>query len=165
MAFILAFSITLCHDISSEDMMTSIDYNPPQVLVDSPRVARVLDDEIQIQTERMRQPVTLQEEIEVETEEITNVYYSSGDFQYTGVLYWNGWRWTWYSQRVLPGDGLNIPGRHVDDNGYICDGDGYICLASSTLDYGTIVDTPFGKSGKVYDSGCDSDVLDVYVDW
>ena len=71
-------------------MMTSIDYNPPQVLVDSPRVARVLDDEIQIQTERMRQPVTLQEEIEVETEEITNVYYSSGDFQYTGVLYWNG---------------------------------------------------------------------------
>ena len=117
----------------------------------------------------MRQLATLQEEEEEEEEEeieeTASVYYSSGDFQYAGVLYWNGWRWTWYSQRVLPGGGLNIPGRHVDDNGYVCDSDGYICLASSTLDYGTIVNTPFGKSGKVYDSGCDSDVLDVYVDW
>lgn len=71
-------------------MMTSIDYSTPQVLVDSPRVARVLDDEIQIQTERMRQPATLQEEEEIEIEETASVYYSSGDFQYTGVLYWNG---------------------------------------------------------------------------
>lgn len=69
-------------------MMTNIIYDTPQVLVDSPRVARVLDDEIQIQTERMRQSVTLQEEEEIE--ETASVYYSSGDFQYAGVLYWNG---------------------------------------------------------------------------
>jgi len=82
-----------------------------------------------------------------------------------GVLNWNGWRWTYYSQRVLPGGGLNIPGRHVDADGYVCDENEYICLASSTLAWGTVVDTPFGKPGRVYDSGCAADVLDVYVDW
>ena len=75
-------------------MMTSIDYSTPQVLIDSPRIARVLDDEIQIQTERMRQLATLQEEEEEEEEEeieeTASVNYSSGDFQYAGVLYWNG---------------------------------------------------------------------------
>ena len=111
----------------------------------------------------MRQPITLQEEEEIIEE--TETYYSAGYFMSAGVIYWDGWRWTWYSQQVLPGGGLNIPGRHVDENGYICDENEYICLASSSLGWGTIVNTPFGKQGKVYDSGCDSDVLDVYVNW
>lgn len=91
--------------------------------------------------------------------------YSPGYLRTMGVLHWGGWRWTWYSQRVLPGGGLRIPGRHVDNNGYICDQKGYICLASGSLSYGTIVKTPFGKKGKVYDSGCASNTLDVYVDF
>ncbi len=91
--------------------------------------------------------------------------YSVSYFMNMGVIHWNGWKWTWYSERVLPGGGLNIPGRHADSDGYICDSNDYICLSSSSLSKGTIIATPFGKSGKVYDTGCASDVIDVYVSW
>lgn len=103
-----------------------------------------------------------------ETTEKTNIsetLYSASKFMNMGVINWNGWRWTWYSERVLPGGGLNIPGRHADSNGYICDENEYICLSSSVLSKGTIIPTPFGKNGKVYDSGCASDTVDVYVNW
>lgn len=92
-------------------------------------------------------------------------YYSANDLMFNGVIYWGGYRWTWYSEKVLPGGGLQIPGRYVDENGYVCDENGYICLASSELGWGTVVDTPFGKSGCVYDSGPSSGTLDVYVSW
>ena len=95
----------------------------------------------------------------------SSVLYSANKFKNIGVVYWNGWKWTWYSQRVLPGGGLRIPGRHVDNNGYVCDGNNYICLASSTLPYGTVINTPFGKQGKIYDTGCATDTIDVYVDF
>ena len=91
--------------------------------------------------------------------------YSASQLKSMGVINWGGWRWTWYSQRVLPGGGLNIPGRHVDSNGYVCDGNGYICLASGSLSKGTVVNTPFGKMGKVYDSGCAANTLDVYTNF
>lgn len=78
-----------------------------------------------------------------------------------GVVYYNGHRETWYSQKVLPGRGLKIPGRHVDSRGLVCDGDGYICVASSDLVKGTIVETSLG-TGKVYDSGCAKNTIDIY---
>lgn len=81
-----------------------------------------------------------------------------------GVNYFNGHRETWYSQRVLPGGGLKIPGRHVDERGIICDGDGFISVASSDYSKGTIVETSLG-TGKVYDSGCPSGTIDIYCDW
>lgn len=90
---------------------------------------------------------------------------ASNTFKKLGVVFWNNYRWTWYSERVLPGGGLNIPGRYKDEKGYICDKDGYICLASNDLKKGTLVSTPFGKGGKVYDCGCDNGTLDVYVGW
>lgn len=91
---------------------------------------------------------------------------SPDDFCILGIITWGDYRYTWYSENVLPGGGLDIVGRHSDDNGYICDSEGYICLASDSLAKGTIVDTPFGKQGKVYDCGCGSDdILDVYVNW
>ena len=92
-------------------------------------------------------------------------YYSSDELRYLGVIYEGDFRWTWYSQNVLPGGGLDIPGRHVDENGYICDENDRICLASSDLEWGTIVTTPFGKEGCIYDCGCASGTLDVYVDF
>lgn len=92
-------------------------------------------------------------------------YYSADDLRYLGVIYAGDFRWTWYSQNVLPGGGLDIPGRHVDENGYICDENDRICLASSDLEWGTVVTTPFGKEGCVYDCGCASGTLDVYVDF
>lgn len=108
-----------------------------------------------------------QEEIErvVETVAISSALYTPGQFQNLGVIYYGDYRWTWYSERVLPGGGLKIPGRHNDENGYICDEDGYICLASSILSKGTILNTPFGKQGKIYDSGCAVGTVDVYVSW
>lgn len=75
-----------------------------------------------------------------------------------------GLKETWYSQRVLPGKGLKIPGRHVNEEGFVCDEDGYICVASSTYPKGTIIETSRGM-GKVYDSGCAPGILDIYVDW
>lgn len=89
---------------------------------------------------------------------------SASEFQYVGVVEENGVRYTWYSQNVLPGGGLtelNENGRHVED-GYVMDGDGYIAVASSDYEKGTVLDTPFGKA-KVYDSGCASGTVDVYV--
>jgi hypothetical protein len=81
-----------------------------------------------------------------------------------GVNYFNGHKETWYSQKVLPGKGLKIPGRHVAADGTIRDENNYIVVASSDLPYGTIVETSLG-TGKVYDSGCDSGIIDIYTNW
>lgn len=81
-----------------------------------------------------------------------------------GVYYYNGRKETWYSQRVLPGGGLNIPGRHVASDGTIRDADGYICVAASDLAYGTVVETSLGTA-KVYDTGCAAGTTDIYTNW
>ena len=81
-----------------------------------------------------------------------------------GVNYFNGYKETYYSQRVLPGGGLKIPGRHVASDGTIRDENNYICVASSDYKKGTIVETSLG-TGKVYDSGCASGTIDIYTNW
>lgn len=96
---------------------------------------------------------------------ITERLYEPSEFQWLGIINYNGWRWTWYTEQVLPGTGLDIPGRHANEDGYICDQDEYICLASSDLSRGTVVKTPFGYYGKVYDTGCLNGTLDVYTNW
>ena len=101
----------------------------------------------------------------IETIPVVNGTYTAEQFKYMGVINWGGWKWTWYSEKVLPGKGLHIPGRHVDKNGYVCDANGYICLAATSLEKGTVVNTPFGKQGKVYDSGCAIGTLDVYTNF
>lgn len=85
---------------------------------------------------------------------------------FKGVVYYNGHRETYYSQKVLPGNGLNIPGRHVADDGTIRDGDGYICVAANTsyMKKGTTLMTSLGPA-KVYDSGCAYGTIDIYVNW
>ena len=83
-----------------------------------------------------------------------------------GVLQYNNHKETYYSQRVLPGTSLRIPGRHVADDGTVRDGDGFICVAASTsyLSRGAIVKTSLGPA-KVYDSGCASGTIDIYTNW
>lgn len=81
-----------------------------------------------------------------------------------GVNYFNGYRETWYSEHELAGGGLNIPGRHVAEDGTIRDADGNVCVASSDLPYGAEVETSLGH-GKVYDSGCASGTIDIYTSW
>lgn len=92
--------------------------------------------------------------------------YSLRDLQYHGVIRWNGYKFTYYSQSVLPGYGLRIPGRHVNANGYVADKDGYIVLAAAYgVPKGTVYNTPFGSKGKVYDTcaACSVEWLDVYT--
>ena len=98
-------------------------------------------------------------------EAAAEAHYSPEYFCDAGLIDWGGWTWSWYSELVLPGGGLNIPGRYTA-GGYVRDGDGYICLASDVLAHGTVIDTPFGGAGKVYDDGVGNDyTIDVYVGW
>jgi hypothetical protein len=91
--------------------------------------------------------------------------YSPSDLRQAGAFTWNGWKWTYYSERILPGNGLWIPGRYTDSDGFVCDENGYICLASTSVSRHTTLITPFGRIGKVYDTGCAYGVMDVYVNW
>lgn len=83
-----------------------------------------------------------------------------------GVCHYNGHKETYYSEKVLPGGGLKIPGRHVADDGTIRDEDGYICVASdlSFMERGSTLMTSLGPA-KVYDTGCDYGTIDIYVNW
>ena len=85
------------------------------------------------------------------------------EFMQAGIIDWNGWRYTYYSEQVLPGGGLQIPGRWSDGQ-FVRDENGYLCVASNVNDlpFGTYVDTPFG-TGIVYDCGCDPGIIDIYV--
>ncbi len=98
--------------------------------------------------------------------EYSNVYSYNGLSKNKGAMNFNGHRETYYSEKVLPGTGLNIPGRHVADDGTIRDKDGYICVAAdpSYLAKGSILITSLGPA-KVYDSGCAYGTVDIYVNW
>ena len=92
--------------------------------------------------------------------------YTPGDFQWIGMINWNGWTWTYYTLSEWPGQtSTPVAEKNITKEGYICDENGYIILASVDLDPYTIVNTPFGIKGMVYDTGCPSGILDVYVDW
>ena len=97
----------------------------------------------------------------------SDAVYSPSEFQNTGVIDWGGYEWTYYSELILSGEELDIPGRHTTEDGYVCDGDGYVVLAADLdmLPRYSIVDTPFGRTGKVYDTGCSYGTLDVYIGW
>lgn len=88
--------------------------------------------------------------------------YSLSYLRYHGIVNWNGYKYTYYSQRVLPGQGLRIPGRHINKGGYVADKDGYIVLANDRPK-GTVLPTPFGYMGKVYDRGTYGNHIDVYT--
>lgn len=83
-----------------------------------------------------------------------------------GAQYFNGHKETYYSQRVLPGNSLAIPGRHVADDGTVRDGDGFICVAADPgfMSKGSILITSLGPA-KVYDTGCAYGTIDIYVNW
>ena len=87
------------------------------------------------------------------------------EFQEAGVIDWNGWRFTYYSEQVLPGDGLQIPGRWSDGT-FVRDENGYLCVACNDLEQGTVVATPFGEA-IVYDWVGDDvhGLIDIYVSW
>lgn len=85
------------------------------------------------------------------------------EFEVAGVIEWNGWKYTYYSEYVLAGEGLHIPNRWSDGN-FVRDGDGFLCVASNDLPYGSKVETPFGTA-IVYDMVGDdvTGIIDIYV--
>lgn len=92
----------------------------------------------------------------------TEKLFGLDEFMFRGVVYWSGYKFTYYSEKVLPGGGLRIPGRHTNADGYVSDGEGYIVLAGDAS-IGTVFETPFGYKGKIYDRGTSGNHLDVYI--
>lgn len=101
-----------------------------------------------------------------------NSDYSGGDYVIPdggltpskGRIEFNGHTETYYSQKVLPGGGLDIPGRHVASDGTIRDANNYIVVASDDYPKGTVIQTSLGP-GMVYDTGSGSGNIDLYTDW
>ena len=81
-----------------------------------------------------------------------------------GINYYNGVKESYYSQKVLAGGGLNIPGRHVAADGTIRDADNYIVVASDTQAKGSTGQSSLGAY-KVYDTGVGHSGIDVYTNW
>lgn len=83
-----------------------------------------------------------------------------------GSIRFNGHRETWYSTNEGCGQAtaVNIPGKHVADDGTIRDADGYVCVASSDYKFYTVILTSVGPA-KVYDCGCSHGTIDVYTCW
>ena len=154
-------SIEICNS-ENETQIT-----PPIETVPVPYANEYANNDVFEYTEPVTTTTAITEGISVDepVAEYTDTAYAPSDLYNQGRLYYGDYQYTWYSERVLPGHGLAIDGRHTDDEGFVCDGDGYICVASGSLEKGTVVDTPFGREGKVYDCGCPSNVLDVYVNW
>lgn len=98
--------------------------------------------------------------------EYSAVYSYNGLNKRRGAMNFNGHRETFYSEKVLPGNGLRIPGRHVADDGTIRDENGFICVAADPafLARGTVLITSLGPA-KVYDCGCAYGTVDIYVNW
>lgn len=125
--------------------------------------------------EQINSPVVSVENEKVEVVEVSiksekpDIYckkiYSVAEFKKLGKVKYGNYYYTWYSEKVLPGGGLKIPGRHVNELGLVCDKNGYVCIASDDLPFGTVIDTPLGIKGKVYDCGPGIGIADIYCDW
>ena len=134
-----------------------------------PEPTAVVSDEETVASEEPEpaQPASSDDDSDCVNANVDGNWYPASNFMTSGRLYdSSGWSYTYYSEKVLPGGGLSIPGRHVGDEGYVMDGDGNLCIASDDLAYGTAVSVPFGSgTAVVYDCGSGSGNLDVYVSW
>lgn len=134
----------------------------------------VIDEPVQEPVEKAEEIENVEEEIKPSYEGVTLEYdlaynITSGHLTKSkGVVYYNGHKETYYSQRVLPGKGLkmlNNNGRHVANDGTVRDGDGYIAVACNYLSKGSTLMTSLGP-GKVYDTGgMTGKWIDIYVNW
>lgn len=171
----LGIATTITHDVHAvgktslyssnivDPYIAALDHAPlhpkPKVTLDKKLIQYVLDKKDE--KKEVKKVETKSEETH-STRATTTKLYSLPQFMSAGVINWQGYKFTYYSQQVLPGGGLVIPGRHVNKDGYVSDKDGYIVLAGSAPK-GTVYDTPFGYKGKIYDRGTVGNHLDVYI--
>jgi uncharacterized protein YoxC len=154
------------HNAENGEIINTIIQNVNDIKTNVNDEIKRLDDEIKRVEESKKKKKEEQQAQAVYTAVSTS--YEGGSsydhpFRSQGTTNDGNYDYTWYSQRVLPGGGLNIPGRHVDEDGFVRDENGNICIAARDLDKGTEVDTPFGKA-VVYDY-CPNGNLDIYTDW
>lgn len=102
------------------------------------------------------------QQVQTQSAPVSSASISLNQFLFQGVVYSGGYKFTYYSQSVLPGGGLVIPGRHVNAAGYVSDGDGYI-VAAGSMAKGTVIPTPFGAPAKIYDRGTYGNHIDIYI--
>lgn len=152
-----------------KDISSFIEEDNPDVIV--VRVQKEKDIE-EIQTIIEEQNIKEKQKIEAEQtkrkeqkrkEKVNRGNYTIRDLEYHGVIKWNNKKFTYYSERVLPGKGLKILGRHTE-NGFVKDSMKYIVLAATKQQRGKIIETPFGQ-GKVYDvcAACAPNHYDIYT--
>ena len=98
------------------------------------------------------------------TEYDDSCYNTEGLTASSGVNYYNGRQETYYSSNVLYH--YRTSEWTAGDDGVYRDADGYVVVAANENEYseGDVIDTSFGPA-KVYDSGCDYGITDVYVNW
>ena len=96
---------------------------------------------------------------------------SSSKFYWNGGCRYNGYYWTYYSTKQnLSWTALfnyidkKTGGHYFDSEGFCRDGDGYIIIASKYHSNGTVVSTPFGTAGRVWDC-CPEGNMDVLTNW
>lgn len=126
-------------------------------------------------TEQINRPTVVVEKEKVEVVESAvksekpDIYcqkiYEVSEFKKLGKVKYGNFYYTWYSEKVLPGGGLKIPGRHHNNLGFVADINGYIVGASDSLPRHSIVDTPVGIKAKIYDCGPGLGIVDLYVYW
>ena len=159
------------HNAENGEIVQTLIENINDVKTNLDDEVKKLNDEIKRVEESKKKKKEEQQAQAVYTAVSTSYEDGSGydhPFRSQGTTNDGNYDYTWYSQRALPGEGLSIPGRHVNEDGFVCDGDGRICVAIDGMDYGTEVDTPFGKA-VVYDhvspDGSRTGLIDVYTDW
>ena len=124
--------------------------------------------------EQINRPIVVVEKEKVEIVESSvskkpDIYcekiYEVSEFKKLGKVKYGNFYYTWYSEKVLPGGGLKIPGRHHNNLGFVADINGFIVGASDSLPRHTVVDTPVGLKAKIYDCGPGLGIVDLYVYW
>lgn len=88
---------------------------------------------------------------------------SAGQFQTQGVIYANGYRYTYYNLPMGGVEAMHGVTFHDRGDGVLVDPSGYVVVAYGMAGYGQIIPTPMG-TGKVYDH-CPEGAVDVAVTW
>lgn len=153
-----------CNDVMLDDVIVQDSSESEEYVSGEQPVTEETEISEEPSAEHTTEDVIYEEHIAEETSAPNN--YTTRDlstFKRDGVWYDDNYRYTYYSSNVL--HHYMTDQWTPDEYGIYRDSEGYAVVASSDLEYGTVVyDTPFGNC-KVYDSGCASGTLDVYVNF
>lgn len=146
-------------EIMREAMVSQVsDFPAPE-----PEPVPEIEEDPEPVEEEIEPALVEQPSIEEITETPQQASYSGSSFKRDGVWYYGGFKYTWYSSNVL--HHYRTSEWTPDDQGIYRDADGYAVVASEDFPFGSVIsDTPFGAA-KVYDCGCPSGVIDVYVNF